>query len=164
MDSNPYQSPSIQSFEADPETFVDRTGIPHKDYLQFRRAVALLIATTATFFILFCVQMIRDSMFIDAAIASVFWLVLLAGLRGTLKHRTAGEAKLTRTRYRAISSTMRPLCFWLGPLMIVVGLSQAVYVPAVYQFNPWGFLICGFAAFGCAFHWPRLNATQATGF
>jgi len=156
MKSNPYQSP-LASLDSQFEDLVDDTGIPHDGFLKFRRATVFLMATIATFFVLICVEMIRDSMFVDAAIASGFWIVLLIAARGMLKNRTANEAKLTLTKYRVISSSMPQLCLWLSPLMAVVGCAQILWVPADLQFNPHGFLVCGLAAFGCALCWPTLD-------
>lgn len=155
MKSNPYQSPAIESRNPRCDAAVDDTGIPHNGFLKFRRAGVFLTATMAGFFLLACVQMVQDSMFVDAAIASIFWIGLLVCIGGMLRNRTATEAKLTLTKYRAISSSMRPLCLWLSPLMVAIGGAQVLYVPVAWQFNPYGFLICGLATFGCAFSWPQ---------
>lgn len=154
MISNPYQTPTIESLESRTDGSLDDTEIPRDDFLRFRRAQALTITTMAAFFIMACIQMLWDSMFVDAAIASVFWIGLLVCIAGVLRNQTATEANLTLDKYRSISSSMRGLCLWLSPFMIAIGGAQCFFIPAAWHFNPYGFLVCGLASFGCAFSWP----------
>jgi hypothetical protein len=96
----------------------------------------------------------------DAIIASIFPVAIFLATYQFMRKKTAIEAPLSLHHYRVASSTLRPLCFLLGPLMLAVGISQMIFVPTPWQMFPWSFLVCGPATFFVGFLWPTVGQAR----
>ena len=157
MNNNPYQAP-VCVVECEPSvTSPDRQDVAQSDYLRYRFAAVCLLATMVLFFILVCETMWRDSMQVEAAIASIMPLTILAVICKLLTQKTAVDAELTLQRYRIVCSAMRVLCLRIGPLMFGVGLAQLIWVLPSWQIFPWPLFVCGPVSFGCGLLWPKVE-------
>lgn len=158
MQQNPYQAPTSVN-QAAPTSDFDPSecdGIPHEGYLAFRRGSLGLILSMLLFFVLHSADMFRDSI-IEGAITLVLPIVLLFVAAKTMEKETAVEAQLTLKNYRAIASSCRGMCLWLGPVMFATGLAQLIWIPEQWYMLAWSCLAAGPAFFGCAFLWPRVE-------
>ena len=157
MTSNPYQAPVYVTEQFPADSSSEKERVSQTEFLRYRRASICLLATTVLFFFVMCTSMLRDSMRVDAAIASVMPVTMIMVICKIWMQKTADDAKLTRQQYRVVCSAMRVFCLRVGPLIFGVGLAQLIWVTPSWQIFPHPLVICGPICFFCGFLWPNLE-------